>query len=204
MPLIHSKKPSAFKENIRKEVHAGKPVKQAVAIAYSVKRKAEHKADGGMCMACGGMPCKMADGGPVLPGADSAQDSMRKAFKFAKGGVIKGVHEEVDHGASKAGIHAERAVINREYNNDEADARADKHNEESYELHRKKLAELRGMEKPKLQGLAKGGEVESDPDDEIHGMLGSELMDAIHSKDHKKIMSSLEAIVLSHLNKKED
>jgi len=28
------------------------------------------------------------DGGPVLPGAQSAQDSMRKAFKFAEGGQI--------------------------------------------------------------------------------------------------------------------
>jgi hypothetical protein len=43
MPLIHSKKPSAFKENVRKEVEAGKPVKQAVAIAYSVKRHSESK-----------------------------------------------------------------------------------------------------------------------------------------------------------------
>ena len=40
MPLKHSKSEKAFKSNIRAEVHAGKPVKQAVAIAYSVKRKA--------------------------------------------------------------------------------------------------------------------------------------------------------------------
>ena len=30
----------AFKENIKKEVSAGKPTKQAVAIAYAVKRDA--------------------------------------------------------------------------------------------------------------------------------------------------------------------
>jgi len=40
MPLTKSKSEKAFKGNIRKEVKAGKPVKQAVAIAYSVKRKA--------------------------------------------------------------------------------------------------------------------------------------------------------------------
>jgi len=40
MPLIHSKSKEAFKENIRREAHAGKPIKQAVAIAYDVKRKA--------------------------------------------------------------------------------------------------------------------------------------------------------------------
>lgn len=40
MPLIHSKSKKAFGENIRREIHAGKPQKQAVAIAYSVKREA--------------------------------------------------------------------------------------------------------------------------------------------------------------------
>jgi hypothetical protein len=35
MPL----KKGQFKENIKKEVAAGKPPKQAVAIAYSVERK---------------------------------------------------------------------------------------------------------------------------------------------------------------------
>lgn len=43
MPLVKGKSQKAFKENIRREVKAGKPVKQAVAIAYSVKRKAAGK-----------------------------------------------------------------------------------------------------------------------------------------------------------------
>lgn len=41
MPLKHSKTKKAFQENIKAEVKAGKPVKQAVAIAYSEKREAE-------------------------------------------------------------------------------------------------------------------------------------------------------------------
>lgn len=41
MPLKKSKSAKAFKENIRTEVKAGKPVKQSVAIAYAVKRKAK-------------------------------------------------------------------------------------------------------------------------------------------------------------------
>lgn len=41
MPLKKSTSKKAFKSNIRAEVRAGKPVKQAVAIAYSVKRKAK-------------------------------------------------------------------------------------------------------------------------------------------------------------------
>lgn len=41
MPLKKGSSPKAFKENIKTEVKAGKPVKQAVAIAYSVKRDAK-------------------------------------------------------------------------------------------------------------------------------------------------------------------
>lgn len=43
MPLIKSGSKKAFRENVKAEVHAGKPIKQAVAIAYSTKRKAEGK-----------------------------------------------------------------------------------------------------------------------------------------------------------------
>ena len=43
MPLIKSKSKKAFSANVKAEREAGKPIKQAVAIAYSVKRKAEGK-----------------------------------------------------------------------------------------------------------------------------------------------------------------
>jgi hypothetical protein len=43
MPLVKSASKGAFRKNIRAEVRAGTPVKQAVAIAYSVKRKAGKK-----------------------------------------------------------------------------------------------------------------------------------------------------------------
>lgn len=39
MPLKKSGSKKAFRENIKKEIKAGKSQKQAVAIAYSVKRK---------------------------------------------------------------------------------------------------------------------------------------------------------------------
>jgi hypothetical protein len=41
VPLKKSASPKAFKENIKTEVKAGKPVKQAVAIAYSEAREAK-------------------------------------------------------------------------------------------------------------------------------------------------------------------
>jgi len=43
MPLVKSASKKAFRENIRAEVKSSKPVKQAVAIAYSVQRKAARK-----------------------------------------------------------------------------------------------------------------------------------------------------------------
>lgn len=43
MPLIKSKSKAAFKSNIKKEITAGRPQKQAVAIAYATKRKAGGK-----------------------------------------------------------------------------------------------------------------------------------------------------------------
>lgn len=39
MPLKKSASKKAFSQNIKAEVKAGKPVKQAVTIAYAVKRK---------------------------------------------------------------------------------------------------------------------------------------------------------------------
>jgi hypothetical protein len=41
MPLIKSMTPKALKANIKKEIEAGKPPKQAVAIGYAVQREAK-------------------------------------------------------------------------------------------------------------------------------------------------------------------
>ena len=43
MPLVKSASKGAFRKNVKAEIKSGKPVKQAVAIAYSVKRKAQGK-----------------------------------------------------------------------------------------------------------------------------------------------------------------
>ncbi len=41
MPLKKGKSKKTFSENVKREVEAGKPVKQAVAIAYATKRKSK-------------------------------------------------------------------------------------------------------------------------------------------------------------------
>jgi hypothetical protein len=49
MPLVKGKKASSkkgFSENISREIHAGKPQKQAVAIAYSEARRGKKKHKG--------------------------------------------------------------------------------------------------------------------------------------------------------------
>jgi hypothetical protein len=43
MPLVKSPSKAAFRKNVAAEVKAGKPVKQALAIAYSTKRQAAKK-----------------------------------------------------------------------------------------------------------------------------------------------------------------
>jgi hypothetical protein len=45
MPLKKSTSAKAFKSNIKAEMKAGKPQKQAVAIAYSEKREASEKGE---------------------------------------------------------------------------------------------------------------------------------------------------------------
>lgn len=56
MPLIQSKSKKAFSKNVAKEMDAGKPQKQALAISYDVKRKNARK--------------KMAEGGAVSAKAE--------------------------------------------------------------------------------------------------------------------------------------
>ena len=46
MPLKKSPSKEAFRKNVAAEVKSGRPVKQAVAIAYSVKREDSSKSKG--------------------------------------------------------------------------------------------------------------------------------------------------------------
>ena len=46
MSLVKSASKSAFRTNLKAEIKAGKPLKQSLATAYSVKRKAQGKKNG--------------------------------------------------------------------------------------------------------------------------------------------------------------
>lgn len=93
MPLSKGKSQKTFVKNLKTEIHAGKPMKQSLAIAYAMKRKGERKK-----MSEGGDP---GDTTPKAPKpapspmpidqskADAAQKSMRSAFNFADGGVAQ-------------------------------------------------------------------------------------------------------------------
>lgn len=68
MPLIHSASNKAFKRNIKAEMHAGKPQKQSLAIAYSTQRAASGRkkmAKGGMAGPEQPSDIKCAHGGPA-------------------------------------------------------------------------------------------------------------------------------------------
>lgn len=122
-----------------------------------------------------GANCAMCDGGMC---------------KMADGGEVKGVHSaasDKDPGTSVVGkeVRSEEGMLMKG-------------------MHKQKLGELKSMPKPITgkSGFAEGGDVEADDGDEelSHG-LGKELMGAFESKDHKKLMSSLEACVLHCMNK---
>lgn len=121
MPLIHSKRPSAFKKNIETEMEHGKPQKQAVAIAY--KMAGEHKSEGG----CIGSRCK------------GCSDSSC----YAKGGEIKGVNKPSlsDPGTSEAGKRLKPAFSIGGPKWDTENAK---------DIHRKTLEEMKSMKKPNL------------------------------------------------------
>lgn len=128
MPLVKTKSAKAFQENIKREIAAGKPQKQAVAIAYDVQRRA-HKADGGgLYENIHAKRRRIAEGSgermrkPGAPGAPTAE-AFRESAKTAKakgGGVSLSVGRGEKLPASQgAGLTAKgRAKYNRETGSD--------------------------------------------------------------------------------------
>lgn len=98
MPLEHGKSKPAFIHNLKAEKEAGKPMKQALAIAYNVKKRSAKMASGGMAHCAHGGPayCNKgcyADGGEVeemhpehdsMPSEDAPKAEMQ-AMKYEHG-----------------------------------------------------------------------------------------------------------------------
>lgn len=104
MPLIKSGSKKAISDNIKTEMHAGKPQKQSIAIAYSVARKNKKKKEVNPKLE----QSKMSEGGSVDPRSnqDKAFKSIRDAFngptpspspspkKMAAGGYLDSAQDE--------------------------------------------------------------------------------------------------------------
>lgn len=91
MPLSKGKSQKTFVKNLKTEIHAGKPMKQSLAIAYAMKRKGDRKKmSGGGDPGDTTTPPKPSPTPVTIPvdpdKAASAQKSMRAAFNFAEGG----------------------------------------------------------------------------------------------------------------------
>jgi hypothetical protein len=174
MPLKKGTSEKAFVHNLKTEMEHGHPQKQSLAIAYAMRRKAQRKKmamggpmEQGTDMGSDSLAKKYADGGntsPDLPGAESFQEGLRKATHYADGG---GIHEQVNamHGGrSAAGIHAEVGKNTPKWEGVEHPT------ETSKKMHAQKLAELKSMPNPKLQGMAEGGFIDEELASGYHEM----------------------------------
>lgn len=89
MPLSHGKSKASFNKNVATEIRAGKPPKQAVAIAYAVQRRAEKAEGGGLYANIHAKQERIKHGSgekmrkPGSPGAPTAQ-AFKESAKTAK------------------------------------------------------------------------------------------------------------------------
>lgn len=98
MPLIEGKSPKSFSHNVRAEMHSDKPLKQSLAIAYAMKRKAQKRdrkedddnyADGGMVDLQRVEESDYPERGPdVCPDCESGHCSMHGADMMEHGGDV--------------------------------------------------------------------------------------------------------------------
>lgn len=107
MPLIKSSSKQAVTKNIKKELAAGKPHDQAVAIALNVKRRARGKAGGGEVS----IPYTPIGGGKTyqgfIPGTSGGRTD-NKPMKVGSGSYVLPADtlSALGHGNSQAGADA--------------------------------------------------------------------------------------------------
>ncbi len=180
MPLVNGKSEKAFKKNVEIEMEHGKPQKQALAIAYNMKRKKKpkHYDDGGdvgdvnaSTPTFGSDPAAAAlaqsgkggGGGGGGGGMSSMMQMAPMLLAAAEGGDIPDKKQRARnafHGHQK-GVHADLSTYGA---GDRGMSGAGKMVREKGEddigfakdLHRRKLQEMKSMKKPDL--MAHGGE----------------------------------------------
>jgi hypothetical protein len=144
MPLIKSKSEKAFKHNIKAEIAAGKPQKQAVAIAYSEKRAAK-KAVGGRMSS---NPMDYDSDQDYYAARERNMRGVPSGMKKALGSIKSDIRKQQADYASKA---AEREARQR------AGAAATKAADDAY--YAKQNALIAERMKKEAQPKAKGGKV---------------------------------------------
>lgn len=132
MPLIKGKSKKSFGKNVEKEMDAGKPQDQALAIAYQVQRKNKKK--------------KMYDGGEVLD-ADSTGADSKKMLKGAKteGSQEITANQDKMYSIDDEKDHREMAMVEgaKASHSDELDVRDEKMSgiDDSYDSRDKSMLE---------------------------------------------------------------
>jgi hypothetical protein len=107
MPLEHGKSEKAFKHNVRAEMHADKPLKQSLAIAYAMKRK-KKMMEGGMSEfnkeeeSNIPQPGMYAEGGSAKRTMDQVHDSLfQLRNKPGSEDEVKALEDEADEHMAK-------------------------------------------------------------------------------------------------------
>lgn len=180
MPLVHSKKPAAFKENVRKEVEAGKPVKQAVAIAYDVKRRCVHGGPAYCSQGC------YSEGGTVDKLHQGAHEARRYSAQRQETGInrprLPYPHNKGSFGESEAGYSAKdnTPILNAQ----------------AKDQHKNTLLEMRS-DKTDRRNLSEGGPVEAEGNGgtSLAEVCADELHAALEKKDRKAIVSAIHSIM---------
>lgn len=107
MPLVHGKSDKAFSENVSREMDAGKPQKQAVAIAYSVKREASHKKMGHGGEVDGCPDCMGMEEGGYVEGGEVQGPSDDEMYEHCAGELMEALEKKDKRGA----LEALRAIL---------------------------------------------------------------------------------------------
>lgn len=159
MPLFHGKSKSDFGHNVKEEMHEGRPLKQSLAIAYSMKHRSK-KAHGGMCAHGADMTCPKC----TYPKDSASQNDPTKMEHMAKGGML-----------TKDGYQSSR--VGDLTHPDLADHEMDEYDESQYNKKHPMHADKMAMHEDRRR-LGQHGEIEEGP----QGVPPNSPRDELHDR----------------------